>query len=206
LLAGFTLAGRVLGLWEPVNRQGSDSSGVPVQVPRDSDAAPRALPPAGVHSKPSPPVSVRLALLIALGAFAFGVLPTLCLWLVRQLEDYAWSLRERVSRTSTGRADLAFASQLRTNPGRDRAPPPPKKPKEFTGSPVKPLISAVARPENLAGPPSGVPNRRAFAGPTPVRKPSVRAFFYEFRDDLVIVTLALILAVTVGILTVLYAS
>lgn len=233
MLAGFTLTGRVLGLWEPVNRLGSDSSGVPMLEHRDSEAS-RAIPAAVVHSKPSPPVSVRLALLIALGAFALRVVPTCCLWLLRQLEDFAWSLRERVSRTSTRRGNLAFASQPGTNLGRGRAPPPLKKLKEFTSSPRKPRASAVARPENLSRSPSGVRNvrtgvrragarttlplpvrvirlerprlRRAFAGPTPVRKTSVRTFLYEFHDDVVIVTLAVILAVTVGILTALYAS
>jgi hypothetical protein len=48
--------------------------------------------------------------------------------------------------------------------------------------------------------------RRGSAGPTPVRKTSVRAFLYKFRHDVVMVTLAVILAVTVGILTALYAS
>jgi len=187
-----------------------------------------------VHSTPSAPVSVRLALLIALGAFALRVLPMWCLWLVRQLEDYAWSLRERVSRTSTGRANLAFASQSGRNLGRGRAPPPLKNLKELTSSPPNPSVSAVACPENLAWSPSGVRNvrtrlrrararttlppavrvirlqrprlRRAFAGPTPARKTSVRAFLYEFRDDVVSVTLAVIVAVTVGILTALYAN
>lgn len=230
MLAGFTLTGHELGLWEPVNRLGDDPSGVPVLERRDSDA----IPPAVVRSKPSPPVSVRLALLIALGVFALRVLPPLCLWLLRQLEDYALSLRERGSRTSTERATLAFASQPGTNLGRGRAPPPLKKPKEYTSSPAKPRISAVARPENVSRSPSGVRNvrtrtrragarttlplavrvtrperprlRRVSAGPTRVRKTSVRAFLYEFRDDVIIVTLAVILALTVGILTVLYAS
>jgi len=232
LLAGFTFAGRVLGLWEPVAPPEADSSAVPVLERRDSHAGSRAIRAAVVHSKPSPPVSVRLALLIALGAFALRVVPTCCLWLVRQLEDYAWSLRERVSRTSTGRANLAFASQPGRNLGRGRAPPPLKNLKEFTSSPPNPSVSPVARPENLARSPSAVRNvrtrvrragartplavrvirlerprlRRASAGPTPVRKTSVRAFLYKFRDDVVIVTLAVILAVTVGILMGFYAS
>lgn len=234
MLAGFTLTGGELGLWEPVNPLGDDPSGAPMLERRDSNAASGTTPPAVVHSKPSPPVSVRLALLIALGAFALRVLPPRCLWLLRQLEDYAWSLRERGSRPGTGRANLAFASQPGTNLGRSGAPPPLKKPKEYKSSPPKPRISAVARPENLWRSPSGVRNvrtrvrracarttfplavrvihrerprlRRAFAGPTPVRKTSVRAFLYEFRDDVVIVTLAVILAATVGVLTVLYAS
>jgi hypothetical protein len=203
LLAGFTLAGRALSLWEPVDRPDTDSSAVPVLERRDSDAASRAMPPAVVHSKPSPPVSVRSALLIALGAFALRVFPTRCLWLVRQLEDFAWSLRERVSRMSGGRANLAFASQPGTSLGRGRAPPPLKKLKDFTGSLPKPRVSAVARRENPRRPPAGVRTERTRGRRA---ETSVRAFLFEFRDDVLIVTLAVILAVTVGILTALYAG
>ena len=127
---------------------------------------------------------------------------------------------------------VRFAARNELGPG--SRSPAAEKAKEYTSSPPKPRISAVARPENLSRSPSGVRTvrtrvrracarttftlavrvirrerprlRRAFAGPTPVRKTSVRAFLYEFRDDVVIVTLAVILAATVGVLTVLYAS
>ena len=77
LLAGFTFAGGLIGLWNPLE---PGDSGVPyvrgLDRP-DSDGAPRPIAPAVAYSKPGPPVSVRLALLVALASLSLSVLPTL---------------------------------------------------------------------------------------------------------------------------------
>ena len=230
LLAGFTFAGRMIGLWDPV--EPGDSGGLPVRVldRPDFDTASRATPPVVMHSNPSPPVSLRLALLIALACLALSVLPTLAR-LPRQLEDSAWSLRKRVSRASTGRANVLFASQLGGNLGLGRAPPAQQSLKELPSPPLRPRRSAAARLKNLAWLSSAVRTgqpavrrasakatvalpasavrpesprrRRAFAATTPVRIRAVHAFLYEFRDDIV---LAVVLGVTIGALAALYAS
>ncbi len=150
LLAGFTFAGRVIGLWDPV--EPGDSGGSPVRVldRPDFDAASRAVPPVVVHSKPSPPVSLRLALLIALVCLALSVLPTLAR-LPRRLEDSAWSPRKRVSRTSTGRANPLFASQLGGNLGLSRAPPAQQSLKELPSPLLRSRRSAAARLKNPRG-------------------------------------------------------
>lgn len=230
LLAGFTFAGRVIGLWDPV--EPGDSGGSPVRVldRPDFDAASRAVPPVVVHSKPSPPVSLRLALLIALVCLALSVLPTLAR-LPRRLEDSAWSPRKRVSRTSTGRTNPLFASQLGGNLGLSRAPPAQQSLKELPSPPLRSRRSAAARLKNLSWLSSAVRTvhpgvrrasakatvalpasvvrpeqsrrRRAFAATTLVRMRAVHSFLYEFRDDIV---LAVVLGVTIGALAALYAS
>jgi hypothetical protein len=190
LLAGFTFAGRVIGLWDPV--EPGDSGGLPVRVldRPDFDPGSRAIPPVAVHSKPSPPVSLRLALLIALACLALSVLPTLAR-LPRRLEDHAWSLRTRGFRTSTGRTNVLFASQPAGNLGLSRAPPA----RPFTKAPVASPASVV-RPERPR-------LRRTFAATTMVRVREVHSFLYEFRDDIV---LAVVLGVTIALLAALYAS
>ena len=231
LLAGFTFAGRVIGLWDPV--EPGDSGGLPVRVldRPDFDAASRAIPPVVVHSKPSPPVSLRSALLIALACLTLSVLPTLAR-LPRRLEDSAWSLRKRVSRTSTERANVLFASQLGGNLGLSRAPPAQQSLKELPSPPLRSRRSTAARLKNLAWLSSAVRTmhhpkvrrasakatvalpasvvrpeqsrrRRAFAATTLVRIRAVHAFLYEFRDDIV---LAVVLGVTIGALAAFYAS
>lgn len=230
LLAGFTFAGRVIGLWDPV--EPGDSGGLPVRVldRPDFDAASRVIPPVVVHSKPSPPVSLRLALLIALVCLALSVLPSLAR-LPRRLEDSAWLPRKRVSRTSTGRANVLFASQLGGNLGLSRAPPAQQSLKELPSPPLRSRRSAAARLKNLSWLSSAVRTvhpgvrrasakatvalpasvvrpeqsrrRRTFAATTLVRIRSVHAFLYEFRDDIV---LAVVLGVTIGALAALYAS
>lgn len=230
LLAGFTFAGRVIGLWDPVEPGGS--GGLPVRVldRPDFDAASRAIPPVTVHSKPSPPVSLRLALLIALACLALSVLPTLAR-LPRRLEDHAWSFRQQGFRTSTVRANVLLASQPAGNLGLSRAPPAPQTLKELPSPPLRSRGSAAARLKNLAQFPSAVramhprarwavakapvaspasvvrlerPRlRRTFAVTTMVRVREVHSFLYEFRDDIV---LAVVLGVTIALLAALYAS
>jgi hypothetical protein len=230
LLAGFTFAGRVIGLWDPV--EPGDSGGLPVRVldRSDLDAASPAIPPAAVHSKPSPPVSLRLALLIALACLALSVLPALAR-LPRRLEDHAWLLRKRGFRTSTGLTKGPFASQLAGNLCLSRAPPALQTLKEFPRPPLRSLGSAVARPKNLAQLPAAVRTMhsqvrrafakapvtspasvvrpegprllRAFAATTMVRVREVHSFLYEFRDDIV---LAVVLGVTIALLAALYAN
>lgn len=230
LLAGFTFAGHVIGLWDPVEPGDSGVGPVRVLDRPDFDAATRAIPPVGVHPTPSPPVSVRLALLIALASLALSVLPTLAR-LPRRLEDYAWSLRKRVSRTSTGRANVLFASQLAGNLGPSRAPPAQQTLKEFPSPSLRSRGSAATRLKNVAWlssafrtvhpgvrrafakatvalpdsvvRPERPRRRRAFAATPLVRIRAVHSFLYEFRDDIV---LAIVLGVTIGLLAALYAG
>lgn len=228
LLAGFTFAGRVIGLWDPV--EPGDSGALPVRVldRPDFDAASRAVPPVVVHSKPSPPVSLRLALLIGLACLALSVLPVLAR-LPRRLEDHGWSRRQRVSRT--GHANVLFASQLGGNLGLSRAPPAQQTLKELPSPPLRSRGPAAARIKNLAQLPAAVrtahprarrafaearvampisvvrPGRsrvlRTFAATTRVRVCAVHSFLYAFRDDIVLVV---VLGVTIGLLAALYAS
>ena len=228
LLAGFTFAGRVIGLWDPVEPE--DSGALPVRVldRPDFDAASRAVPPVVVHSKPSPPVSLRLALLIGLACLALSVLPVLAR-LPRRLEDHGWSRRQRVSRT--GHANVLFASQLGGHLGLSRAPPAQQTLKELPSPPLRSRGPAAVRIRNLAQLPAAVRTahpraRRAFAeareampvsvvlrgrsrvlrasaATTRVRVRAVHSFLYAFRDDIV---LAVVLGVTIGLLAALYAS
>ena len=116
LLAGFTFAGRVIGLWDPV--EPGDSGALPVRVldRPDFDAASRAVPPVVVQSKPSPPVSLRLALLIGLACLALSVLPVLAR-LPRRL-------RNRVVAPPTGFPHRPCERTVRFAAGREPGPEP----------------------------------------------------------------------------------
>jgi hypothetical protein len=85
LLAGFTFAGDVVGLWDPVESQGGDFGARLAPDGRGSDAVSRAIPASA--QKPSPPISVRLALLIAFAASVLIVLPSCGRRLARRLDD-----------------------------------------------------------------------------------------------------------------------
>jgi hypothetical protein len=85
LLAGFTLAGNVMGLWDPVEPQGGGFGARLAPDRRGSDAVSRAIPAS--TQKPSPPISVRLALLIALASSVLIVLPSCGRRLARRLDD-----------------------------------------------------------------------------------------------------------------------
>jgi hypothetical protein len=85
LLAGFTLAGNVVGLWDPVEPQGGDLGARLAPDGRGSDAVSRAIPASA--QKASPPISVRLALLIAFASSVLIVLPSCSRRLARRLDD-----------------------------------------------------------------------------------------------------------------------
>jgi hypothetical protein len=85
LLAGFTFAGNVMGLWDPVEPQGGDFGARLAPDRRDSHAGSREFPASA--QKPSPPISVRLALLIAFAASVLIVLPSCGRRLARRLDD-----------------------------------------------------------------------------------------------------------------------
>ena len=112
LLAGFTFAGREIGLWDPVEAPRSDPRAYRVLDGRDSDAASRAIDPL-VESRPQPPVSLRLTLLIALVSFALSVVPTRRGRLARRLGDGAASLVTVCSRVprSFGKATMTLRSR-----------------------------------------------------------------------------------------------
>jgi hypothetical protein len=85
LLAGFTFAGDVVGLWDPVEPQGGDFGARLAPDGRGSDAVSRAIPASA--QKLSPPISVRLALLIAFASSVLIVLPSCGRRLARRLDD-----------------------------------------------------------------------------------------------------------------------
>lgn len=85
LLAGFTFAGNVVGLWDPVEPEGGDFGARLAPDRRGSDAFSRASPASA--QKPSPPISVRSALLIALASSVLIVLPSCGRRLARRLDD-----------------------------------------------------------------------------------------------------------------------
>jgi hypothetical protein len=85
LLAGFTLAGNAVDLWDPVESRGGDFGARLAPDRRGSDAVSRSVPPSA--QKPSPPISVRLALLIALASSILIVLPSYGRRLGRRLDD-----------------------------------------------------------------------------------------------------------------------
>ena len=233
LLAGFTFAGGLIGLWNPLEPGDSGVPSVRGLDRPDSDGAPRPIAPAVAYSKPGPPVSVRLALLVALASLSLSVLPTL--WrLPRRLEDYAWSVRKRIPRTGTGRANVPAASELVGTPGLSRAPPPQPTLQEPRSWPLSSRFSALARLRTVgrphmaghirhlgarrafAGPavsppasvsPPGRPRfRRVFAATTPVRARAVRSFIYEVRGVVVGLAVAVSLGVGIGILAALFAN
>jgi hypothetical protein len=85
LLGGFTFAGNVVGLWDPVEPQGGNFGARLAPDRRGSDAVSRAIPASA--QKPSPPISVRSALLIALASSVLIVLPSCGRRLARRLDD-----------------------------------------------------------------------------------------------------------------------
>jgi hypothetical protein len=85
LLAGFTFAGNVMGLWDPVKPQGGDFGARLAPDHPGSDAFSRAIPTSA--QKPSPPISVRSALLIALASSVLIVLLNCGRRLARRLDD-----------------------------------------------------------------------------------------------------------------------
>ena len=233
LLAGFTFAGGLIGLWNPLEPGDSGVPSVRGLDRPDSDGAPRPIAPAVAYSKPGPPVSMRLALLIALASLSLSVLPTL--WrLPRRLDDYAWSVRKPIPRSSTGRANAPVASELVGTPGLSRAPPPQPTLREPRSRPYSSPFSALARVKSVrrphrAGrirhlgvrravarpavsspasvtPPRRPRSRRVFAATTPVRARVVRSFLYEVRGAVVGLTLAVGLGVAIGILAAVFAN
>ena len=128
LLAGFTFAGDVMGLWDPVEPQGSDFGARLAPDRRDSHAGSREFPASA--QKPSPPISVRLALLIALASSVLILLPSRGRRLARRLDDLAGpqalggpALPRRILRRLGQRATIApitAAGRRRFRPGRAR--------------------------------------------------------------------------------------
>jgi hypothetical protein len=211
LLAGFTFAGGKIGLWNPLEPGDSGVPSVRDLDRPDSDGAPRPIAPAVAYSKPGPPVSMRLALLVALASLSLSVLPTL--WrLPRRLDDYAWSVRKRIPRSSTGRANAPVASELVGTPGLSRAPPPQPTLQEPRSRPLSSPFSALARARPAVSPPAPVTpperprSRRVFAATTPVRARAVRSFIYEVRGAVVGLALAVSLGVAIGILAAILAN
>ena len=85
LLAGLTFAGSVVGLWDPVESvSGHVGAGLGPDR-RGSDAVRRAIPASA--QKPSPPISVHSAVLIALVSSLLMVLPSCGRRLARRLDD-----------------------------------------------------------------------------------------------------------------------
>jgi hypothetical protein len=231
LLAGFTFAGGLIGLWDPLEPGDSGVRSIRVVDRPDIDAASRAIAPVVAHSEPRPPVSLRITLLIALASLALSVLPILSR-LPRWLEDCAWSLRGRIPHTSTGRANVLVASELAGNLGPSREPPPQPALKESRSWALSSRLSALARLKNLRSPPAadrtrqrgvhrifarlppGLPvsvarpgrPRSRWALATPVRARAVRSFVYEVRGDAVGLALAVGLGVAIVILSALYAN
>jgi hypothetical protein len=232
LLAGFTFAGGLIGLWNPLEPGDSGVPSVRALDRPDSDPASRPIAPAVAYSKPGPPVSMRLALLVALASLGLSVLPTL--WrLPRRLEDYAWSVRKRIPRIRTGRAmAVPVASELAGTLGLSRAPPPQPTLQEPRSWPLSSRFSArlknVGRP-HIAGhirrpgarrafarpavsppasviPPGRPRSREVFAATTPIRARADRSFIHEVRGAVVGLALALSLGVAVGILAAVFAN
>jgi hypothetical protein len=85
LLAGFTFAGNLVGLWDPVEPEGGDFGARLAPDHSGSDASLRAIPASA--QKPSPPISVRSALLIALASSVVIVLPSCGRRLAKRLDD-----------------------------------------------------------------------------------------------------------------------
>ena len=85
LLGGVTFAGNVMGLWDPVEPESGHFGARLGPDRRGSDAVLRAIP--APAQKPSPPISVRSALLIALVSFVLMVLPSCGRRLARRLGD-----------------------------------------------------------------------------------------------------------------------
>jgi hypothetical protein len=197
LLAGFAYGGGLIGLWDPLEPRDSDSApAVRVLQRRDSDAASR-VPPV-LRLKPSPPLPVRLALLIALTSSALAFLPGLASRSARLLTNYAWSHGARVSHAGAGRARPPWASPaVSANLSVSRAPPPQTKPKRFSRSPV--VRQRVPR-AGLLG------LRHAFAR-VMLRAASIPPLLHKTAEVIAVVGLGLVLGATIGrILLALYGS
>ena len=85
LLGGLTFAGNVMGLWDPVEPESGHFGARPGPDRRGSDAVSRVIP--APAQKPSPPISVRSALLIALVSSVLMVLPSCGRRLAKRLGD-----------------------------------------------------------------------------------------------------------------------
>jgi hypothetical protein len=221
-----------LGVWDPVEARGADSRAGRLGDRGDSDAGSRAIRPA-VNSKPSPPIPLRLAFLVALASLALRILSGGGLRLARRLEDYAWSRRQRRRRTSIRQANALPAPQREGNLAVRRAPPPPTlstPPKASISAPPSSTASAVVRTERPRGPAvtghvprprdplvtakptrtqltrrvRPVRGRRRRAATTRVRTRSARPFLRGIRDGAVTLTLAAGLGVVIGVLAHLY--
>jgi hypothetical protein len=213
VLAGFTFAGSAIGVWDPVVRQDRGSHAHLIGDRHDSDAVSRATP-AVVTSKPNPPISVQLALLIALGSSALLVLPSRGLRVARHLGDLAGPqtlagpalpgrFRRRLGQRATAKPAIGpnapvvrpERARLRRRlsilgvaalPGRILRRPG-RRPT------VKPSLAPVARVVH----PERARSRRSFS--TPLRERSFRAL-HEFYADAVILTLAVGSALAIGLL------
>jgi hypothetical protein len=102
LLAGFARAGGVLGLWEPPQLSRSER-GLSVQILHSDDARSASRMLLGRRPNPSPPVSVRSALSIALASAALALLLTVRSRGSRWLSDGAYWLRTRPAGPFAGR-------------------------------------------------------------------------------------------------------
>jgi hypothetical protein len=185
LLAGFTYGGGLIGVWDPLKPRDSGSAlAVRVLQRRDSDAASRARPV--LHPKPSSPVPLRLALMIALASSALAFLPILGSRFARLLGNYAWSHGTRLSRAGPGPARPPRASPAKSaNLDVSRAPPPQTKPRRFSRSPV-------VRPHTFAS--------------VMLREASIRSLLHETAEGVVLVGLSLVLGAAIGILAALYGG
>jgi hypothetical protein len=185
LLAGFTYGGGLIGVWDPLKPRDSGSAlAVRVLQRRDSDAASRARPV--LHPKPSSPVPLRLALMIALASSALAFLPILGSRFARLLGNYAWSHGTRLSRAGAGPARTPWASPATSaNLDVSRAPPPQTKPRRFSRLPVV--------------------RRHTFAR-VMLREASVRSLLYKTAEGAALVGLSLVLGVAIGILATLYGG
>jgi hypothetical protein len=170
LLAGFTLAGNVVGLWDPVEAQGGEFGARLEPDRRGSDAVSRAIPVSA--QKPSPPISVRSALLIALVSSGLIVLSSCGRRLARRLDDLVGpqalggpALPRRILRRLGHRA---------------------------TTAPVTAVGRRLFRPEWAR-------QRRPFS--TPLRQRSVGAL-RDLYAEAVIVTLAVASGIATGILVI----
>jgi hypothetical protein len=217
LLAGFTYGGGLIGLWDPLEPRDSGSALADRVLPLgDSDAASR-VPPV-LRPKPSPPMPVRLALLIALSSSALAFLPLLGSSLARLLANFAWPHGRRLSHAGAGRARPPWASPaVAANLGVSRAPPPqtaPKpKPKRFSRQPVvTPRVSRakafLRSPPRLVGRGRpGLPRLRHAFARVMLREGSSHPLLRKTAEVIAVVGLGLVLGATIGgILLELYGS
>ena len=202
LLAGFAYGGGFIGLWDPLEPRKPGSAGeVRELLRRDSDAASRA--PLVVPRKPSPPVPMRWALLIALTSSALVFLPILGSRLARLRANYAWSHGNQLSRAGPGLVRTPLASPAAAaNLGVSRAPPlqtkskPKRKPARFLRSPMVRARVPRAGLRSL---------RRVFAWVMPPK--AIRSLLHKTWEVVAVVGLGLLVGATIGgILLALYGS